>query len=80
MSPILRLNTVSKAYTGNQSFPADSSRGYFFIVMTSAAGTVEFGEGGGLIPLANGQFYEPFVCPISQIDVVTTGTFVVHSA
>lgn len=42
MSPIMRLNTVSKEYTGNTILPADSTRGYFFIVMTDTAGTVEF--------------------------------------
>ena len=48
------------------------------MVMTTAAGTVEFGGGGGLIPLAIKQFYEPSVCPISAISIVTTGDYVVH--
>lgn len=78
MSPIMRLNTVSKEYTGNTILPADSTRGYFFIIMTDTAGTVEFGSGGGKIPLSAGQFYEPYVSPIGEISIETTGSFVVH--
>jgi hypothetical protein len=47
-------------------------------VMTSASGTVEFNQGGGLIPLVNGGHYNPPVAPTCQIDVVTTGSFVIH--
>lgn len=78
-SAITRLNTVSQEYTGNQTFPFDQDRGYLFIVMTSGTGTVEFGGGGGKIPLAEGAFYEPLVCPLSEISVETTGTFVIHT-
>lgn len=81
MSPITRLNTVSKEYTGNQTFPFDQDRGYFFIVMTSGSGTVQFGGGGGEIPISTSIHYEPSVCPLSEISVLTaseTDTFVVH--
>ncbi len=37
-------NIVSKGYTGNLTIPANNNRGYFYVVMTSAAGTVEFAE------------------------------------
>ena len=71
-------NTVSTGHTGNLDIPFDTNRTYFFVVMTTAAGTVEFGGGGGLIPLAINQFYEPSVCPISAISIVTTGDYVLH--
>jgi len=78
MSSIERLNTVSKSYSGNQTFPANNRRGYFLIVMTSGEGTIEFGEGGGKLPLPAEGFYEPAVTPLGEITVETTGTFVVH--
>ncbi len=78
MSPITRLNTVSKEYTGNLTLPFDQDRGYFFIVMTAGTGTVEFGKGGGKIPLAEGNHYNPPVTPTSQIDIETVGTYVIH--
>lgn len=74
-----KLNTRSVSYTGTTTFPADNRRGYFFVVMTTGAGTIEFGQGGGLIPLAELEHYNPPVCPISEITVTTSGTFVVHS-
>lgn len=46
MSPIVRLNTQSREYTGNTVLPSKRDRGYFFIVMTSGTGTIEFGGGG----------------------------------
>lgn len=78
MSPITRLNTVSTEYTGNTVLPANSNRGYFFIVMVGTAGTVAFGGGDGKIPLTATGFYEPCVAPIGEISIETTGTFVVH--
>jgi hypothetical protein len=72
-----RLNLQSKEYTGNTVFPRNQNRGYFFIVMTGAAGSVRFGSGGGEVPLALNQHYEPWVAPTSEINVTTTGTFVV---
>lgn len=78
MSPITRLNTTSKEYTGNTVLAANSQRGYFFVVMTGNTGTVEFGGGGGKIPLTSTGFYEPFVAPIGTISIETAGTFVVH--
>ena len=70
-------NIVSKGYTGNLVIPANNNRGYFYVVMTSAAGTVEFANGGGLIPVALNNFYEPYVAPTGEISIVTTGTFIV---
>jgi len=78
MSLLKRLNTVSKEYSGNQTFPANDHRGYFLIVMTSGQGTVEFGEGGGKMPLPPEGYYEPTVTPLGEITIETTGTFVVH--
>lgn len=54
MSPILRLNTQSREYTGNTVLQFKKDRGYFFIVMTVGTGTIECGAGGGKIPLATG--------------------------
>jgi len=73
---LARLNLQSKEYTGNQTFARNQNRGYFFIVMTVGTGTIRFGDGAGEVPLALNQFYEPYVCPTSEINVTTTGTFV----
>lgn len=78
MSPLVRLNTQSQEYTGNTVLPFKRDRGYFFIVMTSGTGTVEFGGGGGKIPLAEGFHYAPSVAPLSEIFIETSGTYVVH--
>lgn len=73
-----RLNTVSTLHTGNLVIPKDVNRGYFFIVMLDVEGTIEFGEGGGLIPLAVKGHYQPPVSPIGVISIVTTGSYVLH--
>lgn len=72
-----RLNVSSKEYTGNTTFPANTGRGYFFVVMTDGTGTISFGDGTGEIPLAAGAYFEPYVVPTSKITITTTGTFVV---
>lgn len=77
MSEILRLNTQSKTYTGDTTLAADHKRGYFFILQTSGTSTIEFGAGGGEIPLEEGFHYEPTVCPTGEIIIKTTGTCVV---
>lgn len=79
MSAITRLNTISRQYSGDTTFPYDRDRGYFFVVMLAgSSGTVEFGGGGGQIPLAEGFHYAPSVAPTSEIIVRATGNFVVH--
>jgi hypothetical protein len=78
MSYIERLNTRSTEHTGDLVLPFDQDRGYFFIVMTTGTGTIEFGGGGGKIPLAEGYVLEPNVCPISEISIETVGTYVIH--
>ena len=70
-------NMVSTGHTGNLTIPANNNRSYFFIIMTSTAGTLKLGKGSGTIPLANGVHYEPYVCPTGEIEVTTTGTFTV---
>ncbi|QDP58697.1 MAG: hypothetical protein Tp125SUR00d2C35697761_32 [Prokaryotic dsDNA virus sp.] len=73
----MKRNLTSREYTGNTTLPANQNRGYFYIVFTTGTGTVEFNKGGGLVPIASGEHYEPYVAPIGEISVVTTGTFVV---
>ena len=73
-----RAYTTSTQYTGTTTFPANDSRRYFFIVMISGSASIEFGGGGGQIPLAEGEHYNPRVAPLSEIVVTTSGTFVVH--
>ena len=70
-------NLTSKEYTSNITLPEDTNRTYFFIVMTSGTGSVEFNDGGGIVPLTTAQFYEPYVCPTSTIKIVTDGACVV---
>lgn len=74
----LAKNTISTEYTGDTTFPANNNRDYFFIVMTVGSGTIAFGGGTGQIPLATGEHYNPPICPTGEIQVTTTGTFVVH--
>ncbi len=78
MQTVIRANTISTAHTGNQTFAADTTRSYFFIVVTSGSASVSFGGGDGYVPLSSGQHYNPPIAPIGEIDVITTGTYVVH--
>jgi lysophospholipase L1-like esterase len=74
------VEIVSKAYTGNQSFESNTTRKHFSI--TPAAGsaiTVEFGGGGGAIPLTPSVTFQMPVAPISKIDIVGTGSYIVQS-
>ena len=73
---IAAKNIVSTSHTGNLVLSANNNRSYFFIQMLSASGTVEFGGGGGLLPLGINQVYEPNVSPTSAISIVTVGTYV----
>ena len=72
-----RINTISKQYTGGVTLPLDRNRSYFFIVCTEGAATVEFGGGGGKIPLPANAFLEPFVVPTSEIKVEGSGTVII---
>lgn len=75
---VMAKNTVSREYSGNKEFEPNNNRSYFFIVMTSGTGTIEFGKGGGKIPLATGQHYAPPVCPTGWINIESRGVYVVH--
>lgn len=77
---IERANTRSTEHTGNLVIPSAQNRSYFFIIQTSGTGTIEFGGGGGKIPLSEGTHYNPNVVPTDEISIETTGTFVVHIA
>lgn len=80
MSKLHRVNTSSKEYTTTKTWAEKQNRGYLFIVVTSGSVDIEFGNGGGSIPLAAGAHYEPYVCPTSEFTVTcTSGTYVVHS-
>lgn len=78
MSPLLSANTVSTAHSGDLTIPKDKHRSYFFLVMTTGAGTVSFGGGNGAIPLEALQHYNPAVCPIGEIKIVTSNDFIIH--
>lgn len=73
-----KTSATTKGYSGNLDLPEDPNRGYFFIVMTTGEGTIQFGEDGGLIPLAEGFHYAPPAVPVTTIHVVTTGEFTLH--
>ena len=72
-----RANLVSTTYTGNTTLPPNRNRSYFMLVMTTGTSTVEFGGGGGQLPLAAEAFYEPSVAPTSEVTITTVGTFIV---
>lgn len=75
---ISRLDVVSRRYTGTTTLPLNRNRSYFFVVMEGdSTGTVQFGRGGGLIPLGVGFHFEPSVCPTSEIQVVSTGSYII---
>ncbi len=70
-------NIVTKEYVGDVTLPYKKNRGYLFVMMKVGSGTIELGDGGGTIPLAEGSYYEPLQTPISKVTIVTTGTVVV---
>lgn len=70
-------NLVSTTYTGNTTILAERGREYFLIQATDAALTLTLGFGDGSIEVPNGGYYEPYVAPSTQIDIVTAGSFVV---
>lgn len=70
----------SIAYTGALELPENSNRHYFYVVVTLGDITIEFGDGGGKIPLALGKEYAPVVCPTSKIKIEGTGTYILHTA
>ena len=77
MSEIQRLNVESLAVSGNITYPADNTRGYFALYQTGGTSTIEINNGGGLIPVSTGGVYEPSVCPTGEIDIVSAGVYVV---
>ncbi len=68
---------VSQEYSGEVLFPPDNKRLYFFAVQTVGDATIEFGEGGGLIPLVELNHIAPSVIPLDTISIISTGSFVV---
>ena len=70
-------NLVSQTHLGNLTIPANRDRSYFFIIMTSADGTIKLGKGSGAVPLASGVHYEPYVCPTGELEITTTGDYIV---
>ncbi len=78
MQSVIRANTISTEHSGDLLIPADNKRSYFFIVMTSGSAGLEFGGGGGLVPLTEGAHYNPPIAPVGAIRVVTEGTYIVH--
>lgn len=77
---ITRANTRSTEHTGNLTIPANTNRSMFFIVQTVGTSTIEFGGGGGKIPLGTGIHYIPPVSPTDEIVIESTGTYVIHIA
>lgn len=76
---LLAKNTVSTEYVGDKVFEPNQNRSYFFIVFTSGGGSISFGGGGGQIPLAQGEHYNPPVCPTGEINILATGSvYVIH--
>lgn len=77
---MLRANSISTEHTGNLVLPANQNRRLFFIVQTVGASTIEFGGGGGKIPLEEGMHYIPPCIPLDKISIETAGTFVLHTS
>ncbi|APD18153.1 GDSL-like Lipase / SGNH-Hydrolase [Vibrio phage JSF7] len=62
--------------SGVTTLKADAERVGFRVDMISD-GTVEFGDGGGKVPVKAGSFYEPLVCPIGNITIESAGGYVI---
>lgn len=77
---LTRVNTRSTEHTGNLIIPFNQNRSMFFIVQITGTGTIEFGNGGGKIPLDTGVHYIPPIVPIDEITIESTGTYVIHIA
>ena len=68
---------TSTEYTGPLTVAPNPNRSYFFIVVKSGTVDIEFGNGGGKIPLPTGGNYEPLVCPTGSYAVTGSGTYVI---
>lgn len=75
-----RVNSRSTEHTGNLTIPPNQNRSLFFIIQIVGTGTIEFGEGGGKIPLDEGVHYIPPAVPTDKIIIESTGTYVIHIA
>lgn len=75
-----RADSKSTEHTGNLVLPRNSNRRMFFIVQTAGTSTIEFGSGGGKIPLEEGMHYIPPSIPLDQISIESTGTYILHTA
>ena len=77
---ITRVNSRTTTHTGNLTLPANQNRSLFEIYQTTGSSTIEFGNGGGKIPLATGGSYLPQTAPTGEVTIETTGTYVLHLA
>ena len=76
-----RINSISREETGTTNLPKNNHRSYFFVVFTEGLGTVEFGKGGGKIPITAPGHYCPPIAPTTEIDIESVdGTYVIHEA
>ena len=74
---IQRLNVESTLHTASLSLTPDVSRRSLEIIQLTGDSTVELNKGGGLIPLPLNYHYKPRICPTGQIDILTTGSYVI---
>jgi len=70
-------NLSSRGYTGSKTLAPNQARQYFALYATASDVEVEFGEGGAKIAIGQGGFYEPYIPPISQIEVTGTSFVIV---
>ncbi len=73
-----KINCTTKEYTSDVAFPFNQNRSTFMVVVTAGSASVGFG-GGAKIPLAQGEHYAPYVCPISSIEIDVVGSVIVTS-
>ena len=67
-----RTNLTSRAQTGTTVLEPNNNRSYFAVFPTTDGATIEFNEGGGLVPVAEGGFYEPYVVPTGLVEIIGT--------
>lgn len=69
---IQKANSQSWNLTGDTTYdmPADQNRSSFFLTVETGSCTVKYGDGDGVIPVAEGGYLEPRTVPTGKIQIV----------
>lgn len=67
---------TSDEFTGTKQLPINRNRDYLAIFATTGALTIKFNNGTGVVPVAEGGYYEPYIAPTSAVEIIG-GTYTV---